>query len=170
MTITTIKITELDDIGADLGGDSVLPVVNMTGTPVTEKTVLSNIANVILQGAGIDYSPVAVAAIAGTVTTAAQPNITSVGTLTSLTVSGNVTANNFIGGGSGTPTLSSNTNLDLSAGTSVRVIGGGTFRLPNLTTSQIANVIASNGDMVYNSTTNKLQAYVNGAWGNVTVV
>jgi hypothetical protein len=34
---------------------------------------------------------------AGTVTTGAQPNITSVGTLTSLTSTGNVTANNFIG-------------------------------------------------------------------------
>jgi len=34
---------------------------------------------------------------AATVTTAAQPNITSVGTLSSLTVSGNVTASNFIG-------------------------------------------------------------------------
>jgi hypothetical protein len=96
MTITTIKITELDDIGADLDSDSVFPVVNMTGTPVTEKTVLSNIANVILQGAGIDYSPVAVAARAGTVTTAAQPNITSTGTLTSLTVTGNIAGGNIL--------------------------------------------------------------------------
>jgi hypothetical protein len=42
------------------------------------------------------------ATTAGTVTTAAQPNITSVGTLTSLAVTGNVTAGNLIaGGGSG---------------------------------------------------------------------
>jgi hypothetical protein len=34
---------------------------------------------------------------AGTLTTAAQPNITSVGTLTRLTVSGTVTATNFVG-------------------------------------------------------------------------
>jgi len=87
-----------------------------------------------------------------------------------VSVAGNVIANNFVGGGAGTPTVTSATNLDLSAAAAVRVIGGGTFRLPNLTTAQIANVIASNGDMVYNSTTNKLQAYVNGAWGNVTVV
>jgi len=37
---------------------------------------------------------------AGTVITNAQPNITSVGTLTSLSVAGNVTANYFIGNGS----------------------------------------------------------------------
>jgi hypothetical protein len=35
--------------------------------------------------------------IVGRLTTAAQPNITSVGTLTSLTVAGNITAQNFIG-------------------------------------------------------------------------
>jgi hypothetical protein len=38
--------------------------------------------------------------LTGTLTTAAQPNITSVGTLTSLAVTGNVSANYFIGNGS----------------------------------------------------------------------
>jgi hypothetical protein len=41
------------------------------------------------------------AAVANTVNNAAQPNITSVGTLTSLTVSGNVAANVFTGNGAG---------------------------------------------------------------------
>jgi hypothetical protein len=88
-----------------------------------------------------------------------------------LSVTGNVTAGNFIGNvvgaGAGTPTISSTTNLDLSAASAVRVIGGGTFRLPNLTTAQIANVIAANGDMIYNSSVNKFQGYENGAWANI---
>jgi len=42
----------------------------------------------------------AYATVAGTVASSAQPNITSVGTLTSLSSSGNVTANYFIGNGS----------------------------------------------------------------------
>ena len=90
-----------------------------------------------------------------------------------VSTTGNVTAGNFIGnvvgGGAGTPTISSTTNLDLSAVSAVRVIGGGTFRLPTLTTAQIANIIAANGDMVYNSTTTKIQAYANSAWGNITL-
>jgi len=90
-----------------------------------------------------------------------------------VSTTGNVTAGNFIGnvvgGGAGTPTISSATNLDLSAVSAVRVIGGGTFRLPTLTTAQIANIIAANGDMVYNSTTTKIQAYAAGAWGNITL-
>jgi hypothetical protein len=90
-----------------------------------------------------------------------------------ISTTGNVTAGNFVGnvvgGGAGTPTISSATNLDLSAASAVRVIGGGTFRLPTLTTAQIANIIAANGDMVYNSTTTKIQAYANSAWGNITL-
>jgi hypothetical protein len=57
--------------------------------------------------------------------------------------------------------------LDLSAVSAVRVIGGGTFRLPSLTTAQIANTIAANGDMIYNSSVNKFQGYENGAWANI---
>ena len=55
-----------------------------------------------LTGANVTgYVPTASAAnTAGTVTTAAQPNITSVGNLSSLTVTGNVSANYFTGNGS----------------------------------------------------------------------
>ena len=84
-----------------------------------------------------------------------------------ISTTGNVTAGNFVGGGAGTPTISSATNLDLSAVSAVRVIGGGTFRLPSLTTAQIANTIAANGDMIYNSSVNKFQGYENGAWANI---
>jgi hypothetical protein len=86
-----------------------------------------------------------------------------------ISTTGNVTAGNFIGGGAGTPTITSTTNLDLSAASSVRVIGGGTFRLPSLTTAQIANLVAVNGDIVYNSTTSTIQAYAGNVWGNITL-
>jgi hypothetical protein len=85
-----------------------------------------------------------------------------------ISTTGNVTAGNFVGnvvgGGAGTPTISSATNLDLSAASAVRVIGGGTLRLPSLTTAQIANTIAANGDVAYNSTTSTIQGYEGGSW------
>jgi len=84
-----------------------------------------------------------------------------------ISVTGNVFANNFLGGGAGSPTVSATTNLLLSAGVSVQVTGGGTFRLPSLTTAAIANLIPVNGDMIYNSSLNKFQGYENGAWGNL---
>lgn len=58
-----------------------------------------NISNI--QGANVSGT-VASATTAGTVTTAAQPNITSVGTLSSLAVSGTVTLTTLTTGGSGT--------------------------------------------------------------------
>ena len=84
-----------------------------------------------------------------------------------LTVVSNVTAANFNGSGAGTPTITSATNLDLSAPVSVRVVGGGTLRLPNLTDADIANLIGANGDIIYNTTVNTVQAYENGGWANI---
>ena len=46
----------------------------------------------------------------------------------------------------------------------VSVFDGGVFKLPGLTSAQIANLTPVNGDMVYNSTSNKFQGYQNGAW------
>jgi hypothetical protein len=48
--------------------------------------------NIVITDANVSNISVASATTAGTITTAAQPNITSTGTLTSLTVSGNITA------------------------------------------------------------------------------
>jgi hypothetical protein len=95
-------------------------------------------------------------------------NLAALGT-NPVSTTGNVTAANFLGAGAGTPTIGSSGNLDLSAPTAVRVIGGGTFRLPSLTTAQVANIVAANGDMIYNTTTSKIQAYAAGAWGNITL-
>lgn len=91
----SIKITALTNIGANIAYTSLVPVVNMTGTPETQKANLQIVGNLILNGAGGSYFAAAAnSVLAQKVTNAAQPNITSVGTLTSLTVSGNVTGGN----------------------------------------------------------------------------
>jgi hypothetical protein len=47
------------------------------------------------------------------------------------------------------------------------VIGGGTFRVPQLTTTDRDLLTAANGDLIYNTTDNKIQGYENGAWVNL---
>lgn len=79
----------------------------MSGTPVTQKANLQIIGNYILSQAGsANFVQAAQATLAQSVTNAAQPNITSVGTLSSLTVTGNVSAGNI----STTGNISGNTN------------------------------------------------------------
>ncbi len=96
---TSVKITALTNIGANIAYSTLVPVVNMAGTPTTQKANLQIVGNLILSGAGGSYFPAAAQAVlAQTVTNAAQPNITSVGTLTTLAVTGNITAGNINGG------------------------------------------------------------------------
>ena len=97
--VDSIKITALQDIGANIAYTTLVPVVNMAGTPTSQKSNLQNLGNLILNGAGGSYFPrAAQATLALSVANAAQPNITSVGTLTSLAVTGNITAGNINGG------------------------------------------------------------------------
>jgi len=165
-----------------------IPGANVTGT-VPYASIANSVAGANVSGA-VAYASIAnsvaganvsdtvanatysvTSGSADTVTTAAQPNITSVGVLSSLIVSstintGNVTSTNFTGSTANT-TLSSSSNVILNAGTSVQITGGGTFRMPRLSSSQIANLVPVNGDIIYNSTLNKFQGYENGAWANL---
>jgi hypothetical protein len=76
--------------------------------PITDYTVSGNSVNFVgapsnniaIQIREIPSIITSAASTANTVVNNAQPNITSVGTLSTLTVSGDVTANNFIGNGS----------------------------------------------------------------------
>lgn len=94
--MSTIKITDLLNIGSNIAYTTVIPVVDTVNTPETQKANLQIVGNLILNGAGGSYfTRAAQANIALSVANAAQPNITSVGTLTTLTVSGNIVSGNI---------------------------------------------------------------------------
>ena len=157
--MTTIKITELTDIGANLASSTVLPVVNMSGTPTTQKTILGNIANVILGGAGGNYVAVGAATLAGTVTTNAQPNITSTGSLTGLTVSNAAGTVNF--SNTANVTLGAVGNLHIAGGTAGQLLstnGNGTLSWASDTTtygnSNVVSLMASFGSNTITTTGN----------------
>ena len=86
--------------------------------------------------------------ISGTLTTAAQPNITSVGTLTSLDVTGNLSAGNLIGalanGNSNVSIPSSNGNINLTASGNTTLVVTGTGANITGTLNVTGNLIAGN--------------------------
>ena len=101
---------------------------------------------------------VGAATTAGAVTTAAQPNITSVGTLTSLAVTGNVTANANIDGvtitASGNITgenIAANANIDGVTITASETLSGNNAVITN-------DVSATSGTFIGNVVANKISA------------
>ena len=92
------------------------------------------------------------ALVAGTVTTNAQPNITSTGTLTGLTVSNSTGTVNFTG--TGNVTLGAVANLHISGGTSGYVLStdgsGGLSWISSSSGTGNANISGSNTQIFFN--------------------
>ena len=83
---------------------------------------------------------------------------------------GSITANTFSSAGFGVPTIESSTNINLSAnGTNggAVVVTNSPIRLRSYTTTDRANIIASAGDVIHNSTLSSPQVYSNSAWNTL---
>jgi hypothetical protein len=130
--MTTITITELTNIGSNIAYTTLVPVVNMTGTPETQKANLQIVGNLILNQAGGNF---VAAAKANTVVNAAQANITSVGTLTGLNVSGNANLGNI--------TFNNATMSSKVAGAPLEIVGNGAGNI-NLSSNSIINISTAN--------------------------
>ena len=70
---------------------------------------------------------------------------------------------NFTTAGAGTPELTSDTAILLTAGTRVEVTSS-PFKLASFTDAERDALSAENGDMIYNTDNNRPEMYVNGAW------
>ena len=114
-TKTTSNVTEGTNLYYTVTRANTAIDNRVTKSFVDNLSVVANVANVAYS---VDSSnivgQVSNSLVSGTVYTNAQPNITSVGTLTGLTVNGNVSANYFIGNGSqltGLPASYSDANV-----------------------------------------------------------
>jgi len=144
----------------DSTGNYTFNGVNATGNLSSLNANLGNAAtaNYFI---GNFYGTANIATTAGTVTTAAQPNITSVGTLGNLNVAGNISAGN-ISAGNGTGGSITGGNL-----VSANYIGGTltTAAQPNITSVGTLTGLTSNGIVNFANTSNVTL----GAVGNVHV-
>lgn len=143
MATRGVKITGLNNLSnSALSGNIVIPVVDPTSTLAAPdgETLASNlnqIANYILNQAGNLFPE---ANVAKTVKNNAQPNITSVGTLTGLVVSGNTSLSSTL---NVTGNINANSNI-LSPGNlsinniSANIISATTI-VANIVTAKLAN-------------------------------
>ena len=86
---------------------------------------------------------------------------------------GSVTANSYTSTGTGIPTISSATNVNISANGSnggAVVITNSPLRLRSYTTADRGNITATKGDVIYNATTNSVQTFTGNTWGEVGAV
>ena len=74
-----------------------------------------------------------------------------------------IEAASFTNTGVGTSNIESASTLTLTVGDAL-IVTGGPLRLPNLTEAQRDGLIAQNGDVIYNITSTKIEAYQNGTW------
>ena len=160
---TNIKITALSDItSANMTYNDLVAVVDMNGTAETKKANLQIVGNLILSGAGGSYfAKAAQSTTAETVTNAAQTAITEVGTLTALTVTGNVAAGNVSGtGGVFTYVSGDGANLtNLPSGSNSAAIANGTSNV---------NIPAVDGNINTSVAGNANILIVTGTGANVT--
>jgi len=68
--------------------------------------------------------------------------------------------------GSVTPEIISDNEINLDAGTRIDLIRG-PIRMARFTTADRDLLLAQNGDIIYNTTTNKFQGYENGSWADL---
>ena len=80
-----------------------------------------------------------------------------------LRVTNTVYADSFESTNSGVPEIRSSSRIELIAEDAV-VVTKSPLRLAAFTTTARNGLTATNGDTIYNSTTNKFQGYANGAW------
>jgi hypothetical protein len=139
--------------GSNVIGD----VANATYANVAAAAYSVDGANVFGEVANANY-----ASYAGNIVTSAQPNITSVGTLTSLSVSGNIVANNVTANTliQGTNATITNTLVTSNANITTAIISG------NITANN-ANIVAnlSLGNLLFSSAAGGI--FIDGSGGNI---
>ena len=147
----------------------------ITGTPttvsgygITDAVVGSDLGNFTFTTSTLDTSD-----SSGITVTPAMTIQSDLTVENSLSVTNNITADtltvttltydNLETTGSGTPEIESDGGIDLTAGTRVEITQS-PIKMASFTTSARDALSSEDGDMIYNSTTNKFQGYANGAW------
>ena len=145
-------------------GTSLTATGNVAGGNLTTAGIVSATGNIIGGNVYANSGTIGASLLTGTLTTAAQPNVTSVGTLTSLTVTGNTSSGNLSTGG----TVSATGNVSGGNITTAGVVDAtGNVSGANLTSGGVLEVTGNviGGNL---TTVGLVSATGNVSGGNIT--
>jgi hypothetical protein len=163
-TQTEIDYLSYTSVGLGVGTFTPIAKLDIRGNAIITGSLTAGA--ILLSGSNIDTDDSSVI----TITPAAQFS-------SDVTVDGNLNVQhtlvcetlqvtNFQTAGAGTPELSSDTAILLTAGTRVEITQS-PIKMASFTTTERNALSAQNGDLIYNTTDNKFQGYENGSWVNL---
>jgi hypothetical protein len=169
---------ESDIKGSVFGDDSTVIVDGVAGkirgdTEFTGAGSITGASNIVIsatttvdlgntKATGDIYPDVADTRSVGTVT-----NPFGEGHFNSMTSQSVVTNTLNYGTGLGIAEMTAATDLEITAGNRLKINGNVPFRISEVSSTNLPAIAAENGDLIYNSTTNKVIMYQNGAWKDV---
>lgn len=141
-----------------------VPWTAIDGTPTTVSGYgITDAAggNFTFVGSTLDTSDSSGITITPAVTMSSDLNVEN-----DIRASNSIYAGEFVNTGAGAPEIDSATTLTLKAPDGVQVQSGA-FRLASFNNAGRDALTPVNGDMIYNTQDNKIQAYINGSWRRI---
>lgn len=159
-----------DDVKFAAGTDITIVRTDANTITINSTAAGGDIGSFVFLGTNIDTDDSSGITITPSVTIQSDLTIENELTVNNLTtINGQLAATDiyFTGSinsqGSGTPEIYSDNEILLTAGTRVSLTGS-PIKMASFSTAERDVLVAENGDMIYNSTTNKFQGYANGTW------
>jgi len=148
--------------------------IKMAGTLTVTGSLTASLAEgyVWVGGSGSKVTLLATSSLGGgaggaggifTLTGSKYSTINDVSITGSLGVTNAISASAYYTNTAGIPGITSPSSLNLTAATAV-IITTSSLRLATFTDNQTGSIIVSNGDLIYNSTSNAFWGYANGSW------
>jgi len=147
--------------GGILAGNPALKFYPSNTTIVTDNIIVtndSNLGDAIASNLYANAGTIGASLLTGTLTTTSQPNVTSLGTLTGLTVNGNVTANYFLGNGAfltgidASSISNGNSNVKVYGNSNVAISVSGNSNVATVTGTgvNISGYLTATGNIAFN--------------------
>ena len=167
------EVFNTDIRGSVFGEDSTLLVDGVssiiTGNVSNSETTTTNLLSTSITSTAIVTTSLIGPVTGNLIINAGASGIINIGhdDTTSVNIKNAVIDSFDQGSGLGVAQLTASTDLIISAGNRVKVDGAVPFRLAHLSAAEILLVIALEGDVIYNTTTSRLQMYQGATWKDV---